>query len=130
MLRIASRVVGITVLQLRGLGFVLLLFWGAMAQGGSLPLVAKFVDAESSVEILASALAASSRSTLEALDRLGFAAVASELRSDADIPSKAFSSEVVLTSLYSRAERNKRGEGARFLAVMYANAAEIGRAHV
>ena len=29
MLRIASRVVGITVLQLRGLGFVLLLFWGA-----------------------------------------------------------------------------------------------------
>lgn len=119
MLRIASRVIS----PVRRLAGVLLLCYLAIAQGASSPLVARFVDAQGSVDILASALAASSRSTLEALDRLGFAAVASELKSDADVPSKAFSSEVVLTSLYSRAERNKRGEGARFLAVVYADAA-------
>jgi hypothetical protein len=84
----------------------------------------KEIDARAVIELLSNALAEGRRDTFTDLSRLGFTAEVEELRKLDGNPLYAFSSQTIIENLYRRAEIQGEGEGDRFLAVLYNNAAQ------
>ena len=69
-------------------------------------------------------LAAERNAISSRLSRLGFAAEVEEIHRLDDSPLHAFSSDTIIENLYRRAEAQATGEGNRFLAVLYQDAAK------
>ena len=82
------------------------------------------IDARYVIEQLSNVLEKASRDTEEHLSRLGFAAQINEIHTVDGVQLHAFSPDTIIESLYRRAETQAVGEGNRFLAVLYSDAAK------
>lgn len=81
------------------------------------------VGAQETIQLLSNQLAESRKQTYSELSRLGFGAEVAALQKQGVGLINNFSASSVIESLYRRAETRKRGEGARFLAILYKDAA-------
>lgn len=81
------------------------------------------INAAELVHELANLLAAGRNDTFNHLSRLGFSEQVDELRRPGVSTADNFSAQTVIESLYRRAEQTNPGDGARFLAVLFQDAA-------
>ena len=81
------------------------------------------IDAAALVHELANLLVAGRTDTFNHLSRLGFSEQVDELRRPGVSTAHNFSAQTVVESLYRRAEQTTPGDGARFLAVLFQDAA-------
>jgi hypothetical protein len=84
----------------------------------------KEIGAIEVIEQLSTILAAERNATSSHFSRLGFAAEVEEIHRLDDNQLHAFSSDTIIENLYRRAEAQATGEGDRFLAVLYQDAAK------
>jgi hypothetical protein len=79
-------------------------------------------DVSSAIDTLSDVVAAGTKDTIAHLNRLGFISEARKLSHESR-PINVFSADTIIKNLYERAEIYSKGEGDRFLAVLYKDAA-------
>jgi hypothetical protein len=97
--------------------------YGAFAQTTVADETVRALDGTHLINNLSDAVASGHRLALDRLATIGFADQVDEMRSIGEFRQWSFSARAMLKSLYERAESVQSGEGDRFLAMVYRDAA-------